>query len=635
MSQAVLMPVAPERGAEADSAAPAPAPAQIGWRTLIWLAAVPPLTALGLYLIALSYSASRAGGSQASEIYWAGLFAILAPIVVRLSGLAVSRPERIFHLGVLGFALTLVKLLQNPSSFTYHDELIHWSVTDSILATNRLYGENAILPVSPYYPGLHIVTDAFSRVSGLDLFASALSIVIVTRVLFVVVLFLLFEQIIRDARLAGLATLVYMGNPNFVYFGSMFAYETLALPLAGVVVLAVVRRQRATVAERLGLTAIALAAVAAVAMTHHLTTYALTGLLTCWSLVWLIRVRNSAPDRLGPANVTVLVVVVALTWLVYVATLTAEYLGSNLIDALMEMIRWLTGEVAGRQLFRDAAGGIAPLWDRVGAYLSVLVLLAALPLGVRTVWNRLRDDPLAVTLALVALVYPATLAMRLTSRGVEFASRSSEFVFLALGLVVGLAFAGRLGFGRFEIPERWRRQVTVVALTSIVAGGLVLGWPYWLRMPGPYLVSADARSIEPESLALTDWFRAEVDPGGRIAADRINRLLLTAYGRQRVITGVHDRAVIAPIFLADRLGPAELELIRRTRPTLLVIDRRLSMALPVVGVYFEVGEPGTYSRARPVSEEALSKFDAIPGVSRVFDSGHLQVYDVRSLADAR
>jgi hypothetical protein len=137
------------------------------------------------------------------------------------------------------------------------------------------------------------------------------------------------------------------------------------------------------------------------------------------------------------------------------------------------------------------------------------------------------------------------------------------------------------------------------------------------------------RSIEPESLSLASWFAAEVRPGSRVATDRINRLLLTAYGRQHVITGIHDRLDIAPVFMSEQFDDAAISLLQRSTSEYLVVDRRLADALPMVGVYFELDEPGTYSRTAPISAQALAKFDAIPIVSRLFDSGHLQVYDVR------
>jgi hypothetical protein len=605
-----------------------PTPA-LSWRTLAWLSGVLVATTCGLYLIAASYDASRAERPEAGVLYWLGMLLLLSMPVLRLTGRDVSRGERLVHLVLLAAALPFVKILQSPTSVTYHDELIHWSVVEEILASGRLFAENAILPVSPYYPGLHIVTEALVSVSGLSLFSAAMMVVVVARVLLAVALFLTYEQIGRNAWLAGLGVLVYMGNPNFVYFDSQFAYETFALPIAATVLFLFVCRQQGDARDRVALTVVALAGVGAVAVSHHLTIYALVALMIAWSVVYSIVHRSSDSRPFGPVGAAILVTVVAFTWIIYVATLTAWYLGSNIVAASAELFRLLAGEVGARALFGDFSGGRAPLGDRIGAYVSVLLVLAALPIGLRAVWRQHRHEALALTLAVAALAYPVTLAMRLTNRGLEPASRSWEFLFVALGMVVAAGFTGPMTLGRLRLDERWRRPITSVALTVVIAGGVALGWPFWLRMPGPYLVSADMRSIEPESLSLATWFAAEIRPGSRVAADRVNRLLLTAYGRQRAITAIHDRVNIAPVLMSEQFDDADISLLQRTTSEYLVVDRRLADGLPMVGVYVELDEPGTYSRTAPISAQALAKFDAIPIVSRLFDSGHLQVYDMR------
>ena len=64
----------------------------------------------------------------------------------------------------------------------------------------------------------------------------------VARLLLVLALYLFFARVSGSTRIAALATLLYMANPNFVYFGAIVAYESLALPLASVVLLAVALR---------------------------------------------------------------------------------------------------------------------------------------------------------------------------------------------------------------------------------------------------------------------------------------------------------------------------------------------------------------------------------------------------------
>ncbi len=66
----------------------------------------------------------------------------------------------------------------------------------------------------------------------------------------------------------------------------------------------------------------------------------------------------------------------------------------------------------------------------------------------------------------------------------------------------------------------------------------------------------------------------------------------------------------------------------------LVVDRRLSTALPLVGFYFEENEPDAYHLTSPISREALTKFNAISQINRVFDSGNIVIYDTGGFIDA-
>ena len=151
-------------------------------------------------------------------------------------------------------------------------------------------------------------------------------------------------------------------------------------------------------------------------------------------------------------------------------------------------------------------------------------------------------------------------------------------------------------------------------------------------MPGPYLPAADTRSIESQGLAAAEWTRALLGPDNRLIADRTNRLLMGAYGEQRPVTGYADKVQISQVFFAPQLGPAEWQILRTGRVRYLVVDRRLSAGLPAAGVYIERGETPNDIHTTPIDPAALAKFDQLPGVSRLFDSGDILIYDVGVLA---
>src|SRR5258708_32827594 len=116
---------------------------------------------------------------------------------------------------MVGFCLYLIKITASPTYFSMYDEFLHWRTADNIMATGHLFTANSLLPVSAYYPGLEIVTNALSTLSGLNTFYSALLVIGVARLIMILALFLLNEQMMHSSRIASIATLIYMGNPHF------------------------------------------------------------------------------------------------------------------------------------------------------------------------------------------------------------------------------------------------------------------------------------------------------------------------------------------------------------------------------------------------------------------------------------
>jgi hypothetical protein len=318
-----------------------------------------------------------------------------------------------------------------------------------------------------------------------------------------------------------------------------------------------------------------------------------------------------------------------VTWLVYAATLTAKYLFPQLGGSLTQLIQLIAGEAVGRELFRSPAGQVSPLWERLSGYTAVVLILLGLPFGLRRIWQNQRDNSLALTLAIGALAYPISLAMRLTERGAEASNRGAAFLFVAIAFVLA-SWLVEQPFG-MRLGQKWLVAACAWA-TIIFLGGVAVGWPPpWARMPGPYLPAADSRSIEREGLAAAEWTRALLGPDNRLIADRTNRLLMGAYGEQRPVTGYADKVQISQVFFAAQLGPAERQILRAGRVRYLVVDRRLSAGLPSAGVYFERGEVPGNIHTTPINPAALAKFDTLAGVSRLFDSGDIVIYDVAGL----
>src|SRR5262245_49739248 len=417
-----------------------------------WLPALSLLSAFALLLIALANNGARAGAAWSDVLFWAGLLLLLVPAAARLVAPEAERPERIGLIALLGMGLYLVKVLHSPLSFTFSDELQHWRTAGDIIEGGYLFAENPLLPVSSLYPGLENITVALADLSGLSLFAAGVIVLGAARLVGMLALFLLYEQAGRSARMAGIAALLYVANPNFLFFDAQFAYETLALPLTLLVLFAAARRALAPDGDGVGLTLMILLGMAAVVISHHVTTYALVAFLVVWALIASVRPRDrwALPH---PRSLALLGIVAGLTWLVYAATLTAKYLFPQLGGSLTQLIQLIAGEAVGRELFRSPAGQVSPVWERVTGYTAVVLILLGLPFGLRRLWQTQRDHPLARALAAGALAYPISLAMRLTERGAEAANRGAAFLFVAIGFVLA-SWLVEQPFGQ-RLRQKW------------------------------------------------------------------------------------------------------------------------------------------------------------------------------------
>lgn len=623
-----------------------------------WLPVLSLVMALSLLGVAYGFNLARESSPWAVYPFIGGLIVMFASVAARVCSKGASGGERLGLVCILGLSLYLVKVLASPIAFTFNDEFIHWRTANDILNSQHLFSPNPAIPVSPLYPGLQIITAAFVNLAHLPIFESGVLVLALGRIILVASLFLLFKEISHSERIAGLGALFYMANPNFVYFSSQFAYESLALPLAVLVLYVQARRINEHGENKVGLNLIIGVGLIALVVSHHLTGFAMVGFLGLWVVVgfihgnlekiksiyragrYLITRRGRNQDAASeiavvtdqitwPGVAFLLMFVASIAWLVYVATFTVGYLAPVLQGAIVELIKLIGGETGGRTLFKGSTGVSSSIFEQLTGVAAVGLNMLMLPFGLFFLWKNQRNNILALTLGVAALAYPATLALRFTVAGWEVANRTSEFIFIPLGYVLAI------GMARLWLELRpllvWR-FLSVLVLTVVFMGGMLVGWPPYARMPGPYLVEADTRSVQKESVEASNWVLANLGAGNRIASDRLNNLLLISYGDQYGIMNVSEKVNVGAIFIDPELGPLEIDALKRGKIRYVIVDRRLSTGLPMVGIYFEAGEPNTNNHKTPVDPAALAKFEKEPLVKKVYESENIAIYDVGALS---
>ena len=349
---------------------------------------LPLLTVSGTVGLLSGFAANigaRVSASWAEVAFYGGLLLLVVPFGLRLLMEAPSRRERLALVVVLGFALFACKYLRDPIWWGGYDEFLHVRTADDLLAGGL--SPNSLLDVSPYYPGMELVTSALTQISGLPLFNAAFLTLGAARLIFVLALFLFFERASGSARIAGVASVIYMTNPHFLYFDAQFAYETMALPLASVALFLVARRAQTTVGRVDRFDRHRPGNDWRSVVTHHVTSAVLAGFLVLWGVVSVVLGRRQTEASAKPGRIGFVTIVLIAGWTLTVATATIGYLGPVLSQTTVELLRLTGGQLGARELFVSRAGDIAPLWERLTGSASAAIMLFLLPLGLVAVWR--------------------------------------------------------------------------------------------------------------------------------------------------------------------------------------------------------------------------------------------------------
>lgn len=608
----------------------APPPAAVdadGPVTRVSLGHVPALlftSCLGVLLCTGGDALSRATLGGASLLFWAGILVVVLPLAHRLSGEEATRGERLTLVVMLGLALYAVKVSRDPFGFTLPDELVHAYNADEIVRRHALFGENPILTVTPDYPGLEGATSALMTLTGLSSFGAGLIVVAAARTAMVAGLFLLFERVSGSSRVAGLAVAVYVGTPNFLLFSAQYSYESLSLPLLVAVLVVTVERETATARARTAWLIAAVLLIAAIVVTHHLTAYALVGVLVLLSAVHALLARGRRrPAAPSPWPLAAIAVVLTGAWLVKAGAGTGAYLGPVLRRAAEASLRTASGEAAPRTLFQSTNHIVTPVGERIAGVLAVGLLALAIPYGLREIWRHHRDRPLALIFAAASIGFLGAQGLRLAPAAWETGTRATDFFFIGLAFLVAT-----VGLERWSPRgRRWPGPVLATACVGLIcAGGIVAGWSYSTRLSQPLLVEAEGRTLPSAPLALARWVHAWL-PGGRFAAPDPQARLINLYGDALGRTGKHPD--IEDIVRTRDLPAWQVQALRGARLRYVVVDRRERSGNNVSGYFFGVHPPAG-PRDELLSEAIATRFRSVRA-SQILDSGTIRLFDLEDV----
>jgi hypothetical protein len=197
-----------------------------------------------------------------------------------------------------------------------------------------------------------------------------------------------------------------------------------------------------------------------------------------------------------------------------------------------------------------------------------------------------------------------------------------------LGIAFVMAVAATKIFSPSVVRRAWFERIGVTLVILVMFwGNFLVSFPRWALMPGPYMASADTRSINAESMNTVDWVEKYLPPNQRIAADRINGLLLVAYGREYQVTGSWNGINVPGIFLNTPFTKVEYDTLCTGKIEYVVVDNRFANYKPMLGFYYESGE-NSQRYQEPLEKAVLEKFKGQDEFSLIYDDGTIFIYQV-------
>ena len=628
------------------------------------LGSVIAVAGLGLLMIGVGDALARTGHQSAVvPLFLAGLTLIVVPCAWRLTGASATRNERIWVSLVLGVGLLASYVFRSPLIFDGFDELAHGATLMRLLDSRSPFPSNPILPVSPFYPGIELLTIAFKWLTGLPLLLDQMVVLVAARVVLVLCVFLIVERACHSPRAGGIGVLVYAASPEFYSQGAQYGYQTLAISFAVAIVYLLFVSIDVAHPRKGRLFALALACIGAMVVSHHVTTWLTVGFLVVWAigLRWATNTPGLsstvspasqlvAEDPLFEAGIrpqksqlarreeqsriigqaALVGVVVAGLWIAFVGHLLTRYVGPIVQAGTSNVVATFDQLHGNRELFQNSAGGGSPLWESLlilaAAIFWCLILLVSL---YSVIWGKcVRGGKLRYLPAAIAAAYPIALLTNISSDAKLIGARATTFIFFGMAVVVGGWLASRT-VGRGVMV----RTATIgVATVCLIGSTLYGGGPLPALVPGPYIVGAHERSLGAPSLALANWVASHLPAGSHVAADRDNAALLNDIGRVEPVTPTNGWNSPAPLFFDRQITPSDVSLIRRDDIRYIVTDTRLTEGLPLYGAYIAPGETRVPTL---ITAAELEKFNSAPWVRRIYDNGPIQVYDLSLLEGKR
>lgn len=592
-------------------------------------------------------NASAKVPSSAFAIFWAGMALIYLPLAFGVL-FAWRVPDALRGI-VIGAVSYLPTFVRSPLKVFNYDEYGHLGEAREIIFSGKLFQPDSTIPIGAKYPGFETLVVGVCRLTGLPVVAAGQLCILACHIVVVLGLLSIASVVHQgSSRAAMLAGLLYAVSPQFVQFDAMFSYETFALPLFMMVMLATLSgisaRHNPESRRRYGV--LGGFFLLTLLITHHLTAIVLGAALVLTSLTFGItalhrrRVDRPSARAAGWAGRRLVLSGIAVLGLVFgyavaVGANLPGYLGAFPRSAYLGVRSFLglskTVNVASatsydqrqgatRALFQGTA---LPPYERI---VGIAVQFVLLVICLWVLWRlRHRLTPWLGVAFVLAGCYFASLPLSFISVASSGAHRTWAFTFIGVALVVSRIAV--LGDPALVVDRTSRLRAVTGTFGMVMLVGAVLVSSYatsvnlYTRFPGPYVMGADGRDDTPDVQRSAQWLLNEAGPNAQILSTRRTASIFTAVSTAQLVSFPAWQIFYPTI----QPAPQWIDALKAAGVQYLIVDTRLATAVPQQS-YFRPSEPAPPST--PLPRASITKFQTSSWLRQVHTDGNIIIYKV-------
>lgn len=516
-------------------------------------------------------------------------------------------------------------MLRSPGFFNFQDESLHFQSLTLLHESGTLTFTPTILnklPVLLHYPGLELVTNSFASVTGLSLFSAAVLLVGIFHILQPVFVFLMVRNVFSSNRIAAIGAFVFACNPSYIFFDSLFSYESLGILLFVFLVFLLSKTYTATSNKRL-LLCLSLLTLFTLVFTHPFSSYMFILFAGFLAIVQLIRTRKGFDkEKLAGTpfvNFALLAVIFVIAYIVCSAPTTITDFMQLFIQRINSVVNFFVPKGEGqRALFSKS---LLPRYEVIIDYFYFPIVLMLSTIAVYHV----RKDRLRSTFVYSFVIYgPLILLLSLPlilTGAAEITYRALPFLFVGVAPIIAYG-ANKT----FQNKKFYLKIFVFVALILIAIGGISFRGDESGRFLGASTFSSGPSAVTSDLISASNWFEQNAGRYNIMMGDAASSTVFGGLGVQNVVTyGAWN------VFFPDTINGTVIGTLISSNVTYVIVDKRLTEYTSQNGFYFDAAQltlpnPLDYGRNQTLPVDCLTKFNNNSLFTRIYSNDNITIY---------